>query len=123
MVYLNNMVDGCVARIAAKLENMEPCASVKDRHVNKLSLISLEFVLLLLQTRSFSLLYWVYFRTFNRLAFLICRIAQSMIQDAEEKGLITPGKVSNENFPCPEIKYLDGHNEFARFRNFKSLEV
>ncbi|GMN29378.1 hypothetical protein TIFTF001_049522, partial [Ficus carica] len=70
MVYLNNIVDGCVARIAAKLENMEPCASVKDRHVNRLSLISLEFVLLLLQTR----------------------IAQSMIQDAEEKGLITPGK-------------------------------
>ncbi|KAK6288771.1 hypothetical protein POUND7_000312 [Theobroma cacao] len=67
MVYLNNIVDVCVARIAAKLELLEPCSSVKDRH--RLGL------------------YLIVFSSLH-----LAQIAYSMIKDAEDKGLITPGK-------------------------------
>jgi len=87
MVYLNNVVDGCVARIAAKLEMMEPLSSVKDRHAT----CSLKFIF-----TDFIFLFWYLVldpaRFINH--FVTCRIGHSMIKDAEDKGLITPGKVS-----------------------------
>lgn len=87
MVYLNNIVDGCVARIAAKLESMEPCSSVKDRH-------GIPFFLLTGAVWNCNCIRIIWeFVVMMILFFLLFRIAFSMIKDAEDKGLITPGKV------------------------------
>lgn len=76
MVYLNNIIKGCVANIAVKLEIMEPCCSVKDRYV--VSTVNVFF------TRNYTRIYNTFAPSF--------RIGHSMIADAEQKGLITPGK-------------------------------
>lgn len=82
MVYLNNIVKGCVASVAAKLEIMEPCCSVKDRYcVTDLILGCYLHI---------SMLSFCCYGDF--------RIGYSMITDAEEKGLITPGKVFDNGF-------------------------
>lgn len=83
MVYLNNIVKGCVANVAAKLEIMEPCCSVKDRYTFAALSPFLSFPCLAGLTLYPQFLF---------------RIGYSMISDAEEKGLITPGKVNQCSF-------------------------
>lgn len=81
MIYLNKVVDGCLANIAAKLESLEPCRSVKDR-------FAVSTILPLLLS----------FHSQNICVFFqLLRIGYSMIRDAEENGAISPGKVASHH--------------------------
>lgn len=100
MVYLNKIVKGCVANVAAKLEIMEPCCSVKDRFIE---------ILICLLVSVFRFLPLMD-RPAKQLPTDLCfRIGISMISDAEEKGLITPGKVRLLLFVCLHTCWLLYH--------------
>lgn len=79
MVYLNRVADGCVANIAAKLEYMGPCRSVKDRYTFVTGAwFHAHDAIICVSTHAY-----------------VYRIGLSMINDAEEKGLISPDKVKD----------------------------
>ncbi|XP_074355699.1 cysteine synthase-like [Apium graveolens] len=80
LVFLNNVVESYVGRVAAKLEMIEPCSSVKDSLQGNILYRDLKALWCMLLEYSDFAMFFVYM------------IGYSMIKDAEEKGLITPGE-------------------------------
>lgn len=97
LVFLKKVTEGCGAYVAVKQEMMQPTASIKDRYL--ISSITCTVIWLMqlkmLQPRDVKFVARV---DYLLLVYHRCRPAMAMIRDAEEKGLISPGKVWSVDF-------------------------
>ncbi len=87
MVYLNRVTEGSKGKVAAKLEIMEPCCSVKDRCAGG---CNVDDVMGAAHAPGRPR------PCVTPLATAACRIGYSMITSAEAAGKITPNKVHDE---------------------------